>query len=59
MNTGSLTLATQVPLHKKFSLFAEAGLGIVTRKGFDINYVPVIKSTTYSTGFFGALSSTI
>lgn len=53
MNTGSLTLATQVPLHKKFSLFAEAGLGIVTRKGFDINYVPVIKSTTYSTGFFG------
>ncbi len=53
MNIGGLTLATQVPLTKKFSLFAEAGLGVITRKGFEIDYVPVIKNATYATGLFG------
>ncbi len=53
MNVGGLTVATQVPLTKKFSLFAEAGLGIITRKGFEIDYVPVIKNATYATGLFG------
>jgi hypothetical protein len=53
MNVGGLTLAGQVPVHKKISLFAEAGLGIITRKGFDINNTPVVKSATYATGLFG------
>ncbi|HEV7781055.1 MAG TPA: acyloxyacyl hydrolase [Chitinophagaceae bacterium] len=53
MNVGGLTLAGHVPLNKKFSLFAEAGLGILTRKGFDIDYKPVVKSTTFATGLFG------
>lgn len=53
MNAGSLTLVGQLPLGDKLSLSAEGGLGIITRKGFDINYMPVIKSTTYATGFFG------
>ena len=53
MNVGGLTLATQLPLGKKFSLFAEAGLGIVTRKGFEIDYKPVVKNATYATGLFG------
>jgi hypothetical protein len=53
MNVGGLTLAGHVPIHKKFSLFAEAGLGVITRKGFDINNTPVVKSATYATGLFG------
>ncbi len=53
MNVAGLTLATQVPLHKKISLFAEAGLGIVTRRGFAINDVPVVRSAVYGTGLFG------
>lgn len=53
MNVGGLTVEGRVPLSKKFSLTGEAGLGIITRKGFDINFAPVIKSTTYATGLFG------
>ncbi len=53
MNVGGLTVLGNIPLSKKFSVVAEAGLGIVTRKGFDIGYVPVIKSATFATGLFG------
>jgi len=53
MNVGGLTLATHFPVTKKLTLFGEAGLGIVTRRGFDIGYKPAIKSTTYPTGLFG------
>ncbi|MDZ4808961.1 MAG: acyloxyacyl hydrolase [Bacteroidota bacterium] len=53
MNVGGLTLAGQLPIAKKFSLFAEAGLGVITRKGFDINYVDVVKDATFATGLFG------
>ncbi len=54
MNVGGLTLATHIPIQKKFSLFAEGGLGIVTRKGFEIDYIPVIKNATYATVLLGA-----
>lgn len=53
MNTGGLTLSTRIPIHKKFSLFAEGGLGIITRKGFEIGYVPVIKDAVYASFLFG------
>lgn len=53
MNVGGLTLAGTLPLAKKFSLFGEAGLGIITRRGFEINNTPVIKHTVYATGLFG------
>ncbi|MEO7982866.1 MAG: acyloxyacyl hydrolase [Bacteroidota bacterium] len=53
MNVGGLTLVTRVPLGKKFSLSAEAGLGMVTRKGFEIDYVAVVKNATYPGFLFG------
>ncbi|MBC7874026.1 MAG: acyloxyacyl hydrolase [Ferruginibacter sp.] len=53
MNAGGLTLVTHLPLHKKVSVFAEGGLGIITRKGFEIDYIPVIKSATYASFLFG------
>ena len=53
MNVAGLTVATQLPIHKKISLFAEGGLGIVTRKGFEINYLPAVKNATYATFLFG------
>jgi hypothetical protein len=49
MNVAGLTVSTNLPLSKKFSLFAEGGLGIVTRKGFVINNKPVIKDATIAT----------
>ncbi len=54
MNVAGLTLASQLPLHKKISLFGEAGLGIITRKGFSINNVPVVKNANYATLLAGA-----
>lgn len=54
MNVGGLTLATQVPVSKNFSLFAEAGLGMVTRKGIYYGNTAVIKNAAYATGLFGA-----
>ncbi len=53
MNVGGLTLAGQIPLNKKFSVFAEAGLGVVTRKGFEINNTPVVRDATFGTLLFG------
>src|SRR5258705_10561181 len=54
MNIAGFTLATQVPIHKKFSLFAEAGPGFITRKGFDMNGIPVIRDATYTSLLAGA-----
>jgi hypothetical protein len=54
MNIAGLTLVTHVPLNKKFSVSAEAGLGIITRKGFKINEVEVMKNAVYSTLLSGA-----
>ncbi len=53
MNIAGLTLNGRIPLHKKIFLSAEAGLGIITRKGFSINNQPIIKDATYATGLFG------
>jgi hypothetical protein len=53
MNVGGLTIAGNIPFGKKFSLFTEFGLGIVSRKGFEVNNTPVIKNAVMATGLFG------
>lgn len=53
MNIAGLTLQGQVPLSEKISLSAEAGLGVITRNGFDIDNKPVVKNANYGTGLFG------
>jgi hypothetical protein len=52
MNIAGLTLQSQLPLNKKVSLYGEAGLGIITRKGFKLNNVWAVKNAGYGTGFF-------
>lgn len=52
MNIAGLTLKSQVSLSQKIALYAEAGLGIITRKGFKINTIWAVKNANYSTGFF-------
>lgn len=54
MNVGGLTLASKLPLGKRFSLAAEAGFGLITRKGFYINDVAVVKDANYGTLLSGA-----
>lgn len=51
MNIAGLTLQAQVPLQKRLSWYGEAGLGIITRKGFKINGTWALKNASYSTVF--------
>lgn len=48
MNLGGLTAKYRQPLSKKFSAYAEGGLGIITRKGFRFGQVEVIKDASYA-----------
>jgi hypothetical protein len=54
MNIAGLTLNGQFPLTKKISFSAEAGLGVITRNGFDVDNKPVITNANYGTGLFGS-----
>jgi hypothetical protein len=54
MNIGGLTLKSQLPVTNKFSVYGEAGLGIITRNGFEIDDKPVIKDASYATVLSGA-----
>jgi len=53
MNVGGLTVKENVLLTKKFSLFAEGGLALITRNGFDINNSPVVTDANYATTSIG------
>lgn len=53
MNIAGLTLDGRLPLGRKFSLYGEGGLGIVTRHGFEMNGKPVVKNASYSTFLLG------
>jgi hypothetical protein len=52
MNIAGLTLRSQIPLSEKISWYGEAGLGIITRKGFKINNEWAVKDASFATGFF-------
>jgi hypothetical protein len=55
MNVGGLTVKSQFPLVKnKLSVYNEAGLGLITRNGFEINNVPVVEDVSYAGFLFGA-----
>jgi hypothetical protein len=56
MNVGGLTLTSSLPLSKKVSLFAEAGLGLITRQGFNDGNNPskvVLKNSNYASLLLG------
>ena len=53
MNVGGLTIAARLPVQKKLSLNAEAGFGLITRKGFSKNNIPIVKNATYGTALLG------
>ena len=55
MNIAGLTIKPQLPIGQRFSLYAEGGLGLVTRHGFKDDYGnPVIKDANFATVTFGA-----
>ena len=55
MNVGGLTLKPTLPLGKRWSVYGEAGLGLITRHGFSDPYgVPVVLNAQYGTFLWGA-----
>ena len=54
MNIAGIIIKAQTPPWKKFSVYGEAGLAIVTRKGFYINNSPVVKNANYAGILSGA-----
>jgi opacity protein-like surface antigen len=58
-NVGGFTMKGKLPIGKKFSVYGEGGLGIITRAGFDYedaqgNLKPVVKDANFATFLFGA-----
>lgn len=53
MNVGGLTVKQNIPISSRWSFYGEAGLALITRNGFDVNSVPVIKDGNYSTASAG------
>lgn len=55
MNVGGLTFKGKLPLKKnKMNVYGEAGLGLITRNGFEIDHVPVVEDASYASVLFGA-----
>jgi hypothetical protein len=52
-NTAGLTIKPRLPLTRRVSAYAEGGLGIITRKGFAIHGIPVLKDSNYSSVLIG------
>jgi len=54
MHSGTLSLKAQAPVAKKLSAYAEAGLAIFSRRGFQIDDAFAVKDLSYSTVLSGA-----
>jgi len=52
-NVAGFTIKSRLPVKEKFSIYGEAGLGIVTRTGFAINNIQVVKNANYSAVLLG------
>jgi hypothetical protein len=54
MNVGGLTLRPQLPISNRISINGEAGLGLVTRHGFNaLDGTPIISGVTYPSVLLG------
>jgi opacity protein-like surface antigen len=53
MNIAGLTAKARIPVTGSVSAYAEGGLGIITRKGFEISGVPAVKDANYATVLVG------
>ena len=53
MNLGGLTLKGRLPVSKKLAFYGEGGLGLITRKGFDMGGRPIIKDAEYASVLLG------
>ena len=50
---GGVDAKAQLPVTKTLSVYGEGGLGIITRKGFQIDQSTALTDANYSTPLFG------
>ena len=53
MNIAGLTLKSQLPITKRFSVYGEGGLSIITRKGFKLGEMDGVKDANYASLLLG------
>lgn len=53
-NVAGLTLKYRSQIKERFSFYGETGLGIITRTGFRIYHIPVVKNANFVDLLFGA-----
>jgi len=53
MNVAGLTVKARTPIADRWSAYAEAGLGIVTRHGLEVEGRPVVADAVYATPLVG------
>lgn len=53
IHEGTFSVIPTLPVSRTFSIFGEAGLAVVTRRGFEINDTFIIDDTTYGAFLFG------
>jgi len=54
MNIAGLTVKARIPVTRSLSIYGEGGLGLITRKGFEINGTPAVKDANYATVLVGS-----
>lgn len=54
MHGGTLSIKAKMPIKKKFSIYGEGGLAIITRRRFEVNHSPVVKNASYGAFLLGA-----
>jgi hypothetical protein len=54
MNVAGVTAKARLPVTGTLSIYGEGGLGLITRKGFDVNGAPAVKDAEYAALLFGA-----
>jgi hypothetical protein len=53
MSIGGLTFTADLPITNRFSFTGEAGLGVLTRRGFSANGVVAMRNTSYANFLLG------
>ncbi|MBL7730964.1 MAG: acyloxyacyl hydrolase [Chitinophagaceae bacterium] len=54
MNVAGMTVTGALPVNKKLSFTGEAGFAIITRKGFEVNGIPVVTNAVMTQWLTGA-----
>jgi hypothetical protein len=54
MNVAGLTLKSRLPVRDRWSVYGEAGLGIVTRHGIEMNGASIVRDAIHATPIIGA-----